>query len=241
MSKHSRCPQCRLLEIGSCPKCKESKRISQQKRRDKLTRIGLCINCGKVKSSGICEKCKRNAKKAATNKNGNCTVCGCKREENEFIAGKNLCKRCSNNQNKKRRLINRDKYNENHKKWVKANIENWLRVKLISINSNNRNKNRKIEITIDDLVDIWRKQNGKCALTGIAMTHEAGLKSASIDRKDSILGYTLENVQLVCKTINLGKNTYSNNEMITFIDDIRKVGYQQLSNTQKSNNLERQN
>jgi len=120
------------------------------------------------------------------------------------------------------RSANYNKYAKKHKEWVCLNIENWLRVKLISINTNQRNRRRNItiDITVNNLIDTFKKQNGKCALTNVAMTHEPGLKAASVDRIDSNGGYTRDNIQLVCKAINLGKNTHSNDDIKSFIEDV---------------------
>lgn len=70
---------------------------------------------------------------------------------------------------------------------------------------------------------ILHKQDARCAITGLEMTHKFGeLDAASIDRVDSTKGYVPENVQLVCKAINLGKNTSSNEAMLTFIAKLRE-------------------
>lgn len=73
-------------------------------------------------------------------------------------------------------------------------------------------KKRKIidyELDIDFLVDLFEKQNGKCAISGLEMTHIAGKgcvpTNISIDRIDNDLGYTKQNVQLTCRFINQAK------------------------------------
>lgn len=64
-------------------------------------------------------------------------------------------------------------------------------------------------LTLDQLLALYKKQNGRCAISGIKMTHVAGQgavpTNASIDRIDSAQGYTFDNVQLVCRFINQGK------------------------------------
>lgn len=56
---------------------------------------------------------------------------------------------------------------------------------------------------------MWNTQNGKCALTGIQMTHVRGEgrvpTNMSLDRIDSDGGYTRDNVQLVCLQANMMK------------------------------------
>jgi hypothetical protein len=65
-------------------------------------------------------------------------------------------------------------------------------------------------LSIDKLEEIWNKQEGKCALTGWDMTMILGKgnidTNASIDRIDSNLGYIENNVQFVCRTVNVFKS-----------------------------------
>lgn len=43
----------------------------------------------------------------------------------------------------------------------------------------------------------------------------------SLDRIDSTGDYTCDNIQLVCRAINLAKNTYQNSEIIRLMSLIR--------------------
>ena len=65
-------------------------------------------------------------------------------------------------------------------------------------------------ISVDELEKIWNKQNGKCALTSWDMTMILGKgnidTNASIDRIDSSLGYIENNVQFVCRIVNVFKS-----------------------------------
>jgi hypothetical protein len=80
---------------------------------------------------------------------------------------------------------------------------------------------RIIDIDFDFLMQLWNTQNGRCRLTGISMTHRhKDIRSVSIDRIDSTQGYTRDNVQLVCKFINLGKNSATNDEVIALLLEI---------------------
>lgn len=67
-------------------------------------------------------------------------------------------------------------------------------------------------LTKEDLFSLYEKQKGLCAISGIEMTFEqAGGRvptNISIDRKDSSLGYTPDNVQLVCAIVNTMKMEY---------------------------------
>lgn len=66
-------------------------------------------------------------------------------------------------------------------------------------------------ITAESLKELWEKQGGKCAISGVILTHHldgTGRKefNASIDRIDSQLGYVPGNVQLVAYRANVLKN-----------------------------------
>jgi len=76
------------------------------------------------------------------------------------------------------------------------------------------------EITSEDLHDLWNKQGGRCALSGVIMTWHKGHKdgekrnmNVSIDRIDPDLQYLLTNIQLVCWRVNLIKHTMTEDEL----------------------------
>jgi hypothetical protein len=75
-----------------------------------------------------------------------------------------------------------------------------------------------------DLLDLWVKQGGKCAITGLLMDYKWNLlTSISVDRIDSKVGYVPGNVHLVCKGINIMKGAYSVDEVKAFL---RRVVFQ---------------
>ena len=49
------------------------------------------------------------------------------------------------------------------------------------------------------------------------------LRPISLDRIDSDLGYTIDNVQLVCKWINLAKNTASNEQILAVLREFKEL------------------
>lgn len=65
---------------------------------------------------------------------------------------------------------------------------------------------REFNLTAEQAVYLFKKQGGKCALTGRAMTHVLGQGSVptniSIDRINPSRGYSVRNVQLTCADIN---------------------------------------
>lgn len=85
--------------------------------------------------------------------------------------------------------------------------------------------NRKATLTKQDCLDLLKKQNYCCALTGVEMTCilEKGVvrkTNVSLDRIDPKGPYTKENVQLVCAVVNKFRIDTPLDE---FIDWCRKV------------------
>jgi len=81
-------------------------------------------------------------------------------------------------------------------------------------------------ISTTQIRELLKKQNNKCLLTGINFVN-ATTKffpyKMSVDRIDNTKGHTLENCQLVCMAINLGKLNKSNEDMIKYIKEIREI------------------
>jgi len=74
-------------------------------------------------------------------------------------------------------------------------------------------RSKKYEVHIDhtDLMELWEKQGGRCALSGVMMTHHIyrGDRkdfNVSIDRIRPHEGYTKDNIQLVAWRVNIMKN-----------------------------------
>jgi len=102
----------------------------------------------------------------------------------------------------------------------------WLKHIMDGLARVNKQRIRPIEITVTvtELVEIWEKQQGRCAITGILMrTKTRTPYSASVDRIESSKAYTVDNVQLVCVAINYAKLTHSQEVIRQFVADIRNV------------------
>ena len=71
--------------------------------------------------------------------------------------------------------------------------------------------------TIDDLMEIFERQSGRCALSGITMTWAKGVvmpTSLSLDRIDQNKGYSADNIRLLCHAINAFRGRMSDGQMI---------------------------
>ena len=94
--------------------------------------------------------------------------------------------------------------------------------------SRDTNKKRRFtgyEVTLDQLVELWLMQDGRCAISGVVLTHHndgSGLKdfNASIDRIDSNLGYIPGNVQLVAYRANMLKQALSTDMLYWWVKTI---------------------
>ena len=126
-------------------------------------------------------------------------------------------------QSRKSRLVSDDREKNNR-------IHEFIsRSYLTKYKSSAKHRNIEFSITVDDIWDLYIKQNKKCALSGIDIhfpidSYEFELHNwtCSIDRIDSGGNYTIDNIQLVHKDINRIKQHYSQDyfiEMCTKIAD----------------------
>jgi hypothetical protein len=81
----------------------------------------------------------------------------------------------------------------------------------------------EFSISIEDIWELYLKQNKKCALSGLELKFKSSCKdsrgnTASLDRVDSTKGYTLDNIQLVHKDVNLMKNKFDQSYFVTFCE-----------------------
>jgi CRISPR/Cas system Type II protein with McrA/HNH and RuvC-like nuclease domain len=88
-------------------------------------------------------------------------------------------------------------------------------------------RRRDSSIDLLYLLSLYRKQNGKCAITGRDMLIDdvPGPKrrdTVSIDRIDSKRGYEVGNIQLVTSQANMAKSNYTTEELFAFCLDVVK-------------------
>lgn len=80
-------------------------------------------------------------------------------------------------------------------------------------------RNMLFDITLQDIEDLYKHQNGICAISGVklkisACRNKAKESTASLDRIDSSKGYTKDNIQWVHKIVNNMKWDFEQNEFI---------------------------
>ena len=94
-----------------------------------------------------------------------------------------------------------------------------------------RKRDKNTDITLDDLLSVWDKQKGKCVYTKVDLEYPTSGKKttknynymASLDRVDSNLGYTKNNIQFVSVSCNWLKNNMTNTHMEEFFDIITEL------------------
>jgi 5-methylcytosine-specific restriction endonuclease McrA len=88
-----------------------------------------------------------------------------------------------------------------------------------------KTRDKKIwEVTREEILDLWDKQEGRCALTNQLMTYKKGAGrgdlNVSIDRIDPKGIYTISNIQLVCFRVNIMKHTLDESSLVWWCKNI---------------------
>ena len=86
----------------------------------------------------------------------------------------------------------------------------------------------EFNIDIDYVIETYKSQNGKCALTGWELEFTRGgdydngtnSRAATIDRIDNDKGYVEGNIQITCWQPNKVKGSLSNNSFVKMCNDI---------------------
>jgi len=86
-------------------------------------------------------------------------------------------------------------------------------------------------VTLDQLIEKFVEQAGKCALSGVEMTWsgranvsgKAKPNSVSLDRIDQSKGYTADNVRLICYCFNAFRGDMTDEEMYLYAHILLKA------------------
>lgn len=86
-----------------------------------------------------------------------------------------------------------------------------------------------VAISKDDVLGLYLRQEGRCALTGLKMDWKAkggtgrnrrAMGQPSVDRIDSNGNYTLDNIQIVLAAVNMMKNDLSNDHFVALCEQV---------------------
>ena len=159
----------------------------------------------------------------------NCANCGIEFEKpvseinrNLSKGSKNFCSRtCVGKNNfknfgEKKSDYNISQHSENRK-------DEFTKFKYHYRNINKRNK--EVNVSIEDLKQVWESQNGICPYLGIKLQINSygkikkdPITSASLDRIDSSKGYINGNIQWISRAVNFMKNDMSEDELFKIFD-----------------------
>lgn len=178
----------------------------------------------------VCKECEAKARAEREWQEGKllCHCCGEYKNIEEFSPNgganpirnnrRSICRECLTKRQKEH-----NKELQNDTKLNKCLRWRWLGAR----DRSRRNKNIAFTITLEDIVTLWNKQNGKCAISGIEMTYELQKgrtpTNVSIDKIDRTKGYVPENIQLVCMACNQMKSDMSEEELYSFCKNIIKT------------------
>lgn len=179
---------------------------------------------GKDKLTSLCKDCYVQSKIDEEWKDGKllCHLCGEYFDPSEFGYHANKfrnnkdsrCRKCRLLQTK-RRINNLDQ---------KEALRQILQARFLGAKERSKRLNIPFDITKDFLQYLWDKQKGLCAISNIPMTYSRNngrtSTNVSIDQINPHLGYTKDNVQLVCMAVNQMKNDLSIEELCMFCESI---------------------
>lgn len=126
----------------------------------------------------------------------------------------NECKDCESKRKKRSRIVSYDN-----------NIEKFFTGLLNGCKGRaRRSKNFNFDLTLEQVLDLYEKQNHKCALSGLEMTTIKGsghlILNASIDRIDPGKDYSISNIRLICNHVNMMRSNLSDEELLMFCKNI---------------------
>lgn len=151
-----------------------------------------------------------------------CKKCKEFKSIDEFYKSQNtlLCKHHHKEEGRKRKKQYRldPKYKEKERlKYQERKIRMWANSLL------QHSKNRKHEniLTVEDIIDIYNRQNGLCYWFKVPLLPSLTKKhpqQPSLDRLDNSKGYNKHNVVLCCYSANIGRNETDINIWLDFLD-----------------------
>ena len=138
---------------------------------------------------------------------------------NSFVGGRRLartysqCRGCK--QTNRNRICNADPA-----QFIKRAVQQ------LKSSRRRRDPHISFDVTPESVFKMYQDQGARCALSGILMENYrdgSGVKNPfniSIDRKQSYMDYSEENVQLVCQAINIMKGTMEDEQFIRLCQSV---------------------
>jgi len=101
------------------------------------------------------------------------------------------------------------------------NISKFFKLKIHHIKKSAKSRNLEFDLTVDDLVSQYLKQNQRCAYSHKEFIMGDGDYSLSIDRIDSTKGYVKENIQFIWFIYNRMKGQFSTKKFMDIMKSIQ--------------------
>lgn len=112
---------------------------------------------------------------------------------------------------------------ENHR-WTSSAVGQVCGTLMTYLRRKAKERGLSFQVTKQDLWELFLRQDGKCALSGVPITLTTVVNaqnnldktqmSASLDRIDNSKGYTIDNVQWIHKILNAMRRQYSVEEYV---------------------------
>ena len=110
---------------------------------------------------------------------------------------------------------------KNQKERFNSSPEKRAIILLNSARSKCKKERISFSITAQDLMNLYKSQNGKCYYSGKQMSYKSGDKDImSVDRIDPHSGYTKKNIVLCCWRVNEMKKDYPQNDFLSLCKQI---------------------
>lgn len=113
-------------------------------------------------------------------------------------------------------------------KYLNTNESAYIRDRFNTLKQHAKRRGREFSLTLEDVELMLQAQKGRCAYTDapMKMAKGAGLldDTMSFDRWDSSLGYTVGNVLLCTKKINVVKSNLTTEEFKKYMPKLHKNG-----------------
>lgn len=141
-----------------------------------------------------------------------CSICGVTKQLSSFGKKTNVCNVC-------RRRRSKESQSES--------VRSFLNMKLQKAKSRG-DTSHEVDIGVDYLMELWRLQNGICALSGMPMAFDQDLpdRSVSIDRIDCSKGYIVGNLRLVCTSTNIMRKDMLDSEFYWWCKAVAEYMYE---------------
>lgn len=155
-----------------------------------------------------------------------CKICNIRKSIDQFYKSQRglRCIECTLNLNK----INKKKNRESPEyRKIESEKQKERRVRLWKNTLLHDSKRRDVEhtLTVQDIDDMFKKQNGLCYWFKIPLKPSSKLKhpqQPSLDRLDRNKGYTKDNVVLTCYSANIGRNENDLETWLEFLQILNK-------------------